>query len=83
MQSEPENPKFDFLKFHFHAREARGAGVPVKPPATVEFSNPIPLTFLSQLQARAGKTVYALLVEEEDKERNEKWLPPLRFFHDL
>lgn len=83
MQPEPENPKFDFLRFHVQAREARGAGVPVKPPAMVEFSNSIPLTLLSQLQAGAGKTVYALLVEEEDKARNERWLPPSRFSHDL
>jgi|GEM_PF-6786864 len=83
MQPEYEKPQFDFLKFHVHAREARGAGVPVKPPAMVQFGNPIPLSLLSQLQAGTGKTVYALLVEEEDKARNERWFPLSRFSHDL
>lgn len=83
MRSEHESPGFDFLRFNAEARQARGAGVPARSPASPIFANGNLLNLLLDLQSQTGKTVYALLVEEEDKERNEKWLPSSSFFHDL
>jgi hypothetical protein len=83
MQPDSERPRFDLFQFQTKMREARGAGIPIRPPAWPVFAKPKDLASLIYLQSLHGETVYKSLVKEEDEEKKRRWEPPFLFAHRI